>query len=357
MIRDGRKPRLPIVSEDTVTFTLADPQRGYRAVRLTCGLSSRAYALELRREGTTWRLQLPRPAVDRLEYEFEVEHPDGACEHICDPANPERVRGEFGDRSVLLVGAYVAPAWLEGEAVPGRRQAVPVRSRALRAEVDVQVWAPADVAPATSLPLLVAHDGPTYEAVSRLTRYAAAMIAARRLPPHRVALLPGGDRSEWYSASALYARALADEIIPELRSAVGVQGAPVGIGASLGGLAMLHAAHRTPGTFGGLFLQSSSFFTRRFDRHESGFPRFRRIARFVSAAARTQPPPGAPPVVLTCGIEEENLHNNRAMTQALRAQEWDAVLHETRGLHDHIAWRDALDPHLTALLARVWRRG
>jgi enterochelin esterase family protein len=351
---DGREPRSPIVDRDAVTFSLADPRGAYRAVRLSSGLSNRAYESALRRVGTTWTLRLPRPAVDRLEYEFEVERPDGTAEHICDPGNPERVRGEFGDRSVVVIGAYTPPAWLEAEAPPGSRQAVAVRSRALRAEVHVDLWSPADTAPATPLPLLVAHDGPTYDRVSRLTRYAAAMIQARRLPPHRVALLSGGDRNEWYSASALYARAMAREVLPELRSAVAVRGAPVGVGASLGGLALLHAEHRVPGTFAGLFLQSSSFFAPRFDRHESGFPRYRRIVRFVTAVDRAPAPPGAPPVVLTCGREEENLENNRAMAAALRARGWDVAVHETRGLHDHVAWRDALDPHLTALLARVW---
>jgi enterochelin esterase-like enzyme len=247
-----------------------------------------------------------------------------------------------------------APGSLDEPAMAGATEELVVPSRALRADVRIDLWAPAGVESATRLPLLVVHDGPAYERESRLTQYAGAMIACGRLPPHRVALLAAGDRDEWYSASARYARALAGEMVPALRAAVGVAGAPVGIGASLGGLALLHCEDRVPGTFAGLFLQSSSFFMRRFDAHESGFPRFQRIARFVAAARRGPPRADAPPTVLTCGREEENVHNNRAFAHALAQRGWPVELHEVAGAHDHIAWRDALDPHLARLLARVW---
>jgi enterochelin esterase-like enzyme len=226
---------------------------------------------------------------------------------------------------------------------------VAVRSRALRATVRIPVWAPAGTPARERLPLLVAHDGQEYERVSRLTRFAAAMIATGRLPPHRVALLSaGGERGEWYSASARYARALTGELLPAVQRAVGVERAPVGMGASLGGLALLHAEHRARGTFAALFVQSGSFFTRRLDPQESEFARFGRIARFVSAVKRA--PPDAARVVLTCGAEEENLANNRALAAALALE-----VHEVPGGHDHVAWRDALDPYLTDLLAGTWR--
>jgi enterochelin esterase-like enzyme len=57
---------------------------------------------------------------------------------------------------------------------------------------------------------------------------------------------------------------------------------------------------------------------------------------------------------LTCGIAEENLHNNRAMAQALRQQGFDTDLHEVPDMHNYTGWRDAFHPHLTNLLAKVW---
>ncbi len=60
------------------------------------------------------------------------------------------------------------------------------------------------------------------------------------------------------------------------------------------------------------------------------------------------------PVVLTCGAEEENIHNNRLMASALSAQGYAIELHEVPDLHNYTGWRDALHPHLTGLLARLW---
>ena len=52
-------------------------------------------------------------------------------------------------------------------------------------------------------------------------------------------------------------------------------------GASLGGLSLLHAEWEYPGTFGGLFAQSGSFFQLGSDPQEQGYSHFRRIHRFV----------------------------------------------------------------------------
>ncbi|HEX6713784.1 MAG TPA: alpha/beta hydrolase-fold protein [Thermoleophilaceae bacterium] len=247
--------------------------------------------------------------------------------------------------SHLGIGATVAR--MVGD--PGKALQ-PISVRVLGHDLELAVWSPGE----GRLPLLVAHDGPEYDELSGLTRYAGALIESGRLPPFRVALLPPGDRDEWYSASALYARALHDRILPALRRQVDVAGRPVAMGPSLGALALLHAQRRRPGTFAGLFLQSGSFFVPRFDRHESGFPRFDRIVRFVGGVLRAPSWGDTPPVTLTCGAEEENVHNNRLMASALAAQGYPARLHEGPDLHNYASWRDAFDPHLTNLLARVW---
>jgi enterochelin esterase-like enzyme len=61
------------------------------------------------------------------------------------------------------------------------------------------------------------------------------------------------------------------------------------------------------------------------------------------------------PIVLTCGAIEENVSNNRLVGQALRARGYAAALHEVPDMHNYTAWRDAFDPHLTQLLAKVCR--
>jgi enterochelin esterase-like enzyme len=318
-------------------FRFADPDGRYAAVRLRSDLHVDG---AFRRDGDDWVLAIDAPPIARLEYRLELEHADGTTAIVCDPANPNRAPGAFGEKSVLLADGYEPPAWLDADGVDGRVDELSIRARGLGASVDVRVWS-AD----GDGPLLVAHDGPELDALAGLTWYCAAMIAAGELPPHRVALLSPGPRDEWYSGSARYARALAADVMPALNPVD-----TVGMGASLGGLAMLHAHVRRP--FAGLFLQSGSFFVLRHDAQEHRHPRFRRIVRVTRELSRDA---GIPePVTMTCGIAEENLANNRLMAAALARQEFDVELHEVPDMHNYTGWRDALHPHLTRLLARVW---
>jgi enterochelin esterase family protein len=231
-----------------------------------------------------------------------------------------------------------------------RTRSVKVGVRVLGRPLSIEVWSPGE----GRLPLLIAHDGPEYDAKAKLTRYAAAAIQRGAIAPFRVALLPPGDRNEWYSASANYGRALCERILPTIVEKIDVAGPPVGMGASLGALAMLQAQRAWPGTFGGLFLQSGSFFVPRFDRQESGFPRYGRIVRFVRGVQRASSEEDPIPVAMTCGAREENVHNNRLMAGALSGQGYVVTLAEVRHLHNWTNWRDALDPHLARLLSSVW---
>src|SRR5271163_566772 len=80
------------------------------------------------------------------------------------------------------------------------------------------------------------------------------------------------------------------------------------------------------------------------------FRYYPRMVRFVASVPDGTVPAGRPvPTVLTCGAIEENVADNRLMTEALRARGHPAVLHEQPGLHNYTAWRDAFDPHLTRL--------
>jgi enterochelin esterase-like enzyme len=337
-----------------LTFRLADPEGRYAAVRLCSDLPLSDRERSFARDGAEWVLEIDEPAIARLEYQLELELDGGATERVNDPGNPLRAPGAFGEKSVLLTPGYRSPAWLDAPAVEGHRRDFAVRGRGLGAHVHGSIWSPADRAPDEPLPLLVAHDGPEFDKLAGLTRYAGAMIAAGALPPHRVALLAPGERDEWYSASALYSRALYVDVVPALREAVAVEGLPVGMGCSLGALAMLVTQRRAPGTFGALFLQSGSFFMPRFDSHESGFPRYARIVRVVRRILRAREHPRPVPIELTCGTAEENVFNNRVMARALAEQGYDARLDEIPDLHNYTAWRDAFDPHLTRLLLQAW---
>src|SRR5262249_6021110 len=131
---------------------------------------------------------------------------------------------------------------------------------------------------------------------------------------------------------------------------VAVHGAPVGVGASLGGLAMLHAQRRYPHAFSGLFLQSSSFFMPRFDHMEKGFSRYGRIVRFVRTVLRAHSADHPSPTTLTCPGDEHNAQNTRRVPAALKLQGYPAALVETPGRHDFPTWHAALEPHLAGLV-------
>ena len=341
-----------------VVLGLDDPDARYTAVRLASDLHLSHEERSFSRNGSGWVLEVDLPDVLRLEYKLEVDHPDGGTEHILDPANEQRAPGAFGDKSVLELDGYTAPKWLDAdaEAVPGRNDEVEIRGRGLGGSVAVRVWSPEDAPPGTPLRLLLANDGPEYDTLSQLTRYAAVTIAAKSVPPFRVALLQPGDRDNWYSASAAYSRVLDSDVLPQLRAAFGVIGQPVGMGASLGALAMLHAQRRYPRLFSGLFLQSGSYFIPRYDRHESGFSRYTRITRFVRDTLRDGAYAMPVPVTITVGKAEENADNNREMARALAAQGYEVSLEEVLDMHNYVGWRDAFDPHLTRLLKLAWTR-
>jgi enterochelin esterase-like enzyme len=350
------------VATDQLALRLPDPERRYAGVRFETDLlkRTRAPAYRYDRASREWVLEMPRPRpVWRVEYLLELEE-DGRTRLVPDPANPLRAPGPFGDRSVYEFPEYRPPGWVaDDEAAEGRLRGFRLRARRLRAQIGGLLWAPAGSDPKEPLPLLLAHDGPEYAEFSGLVRFLDSMTAEHELPPFRAALLAPvhGQRNEHYSASARYSTALVRELLPQLERRAPTprtRAARVGMGASLGALALLHAHRMHPDSFGGLFLQSGSFFRQRYDRNEAGFDRFRRITRFVGTVLRERSWPHPIPVAMTCGTGEENLLNNRATREALAAQGYGATLDEHPDAHNWVSWRDTFDPHLLELLQRLW---
>lgn len=295
-------------------------------------------------DGGVWRLEFPRPAADRMQYLIGI---DGSF--APDPTNPRRSPSPFGDMSVIEWPEYRPPAWLGTEADHGPVEELELRCRRLVARVKVLLYATPEP-PGRDAPLLVVHDGPEYAEYAGLTRFLDAMSWDERIPPLRAALIQPVDRNETYSASALYSAALVRELLPELGKRVR-HSSRIGMGASLGALAMLHAHVRHPGTFDGLLLQSGSFFRQRFDKQEARFQRYQRITRFVGTVLRGA---GEPiPVALTCGTAEENRANNVVLAESLLEQGYAAWYAEIRDAHNWTCWRDAFDPHLPALIEAV----
>ena len=350
----------PVVHDDTITFRLHDPDTAFAAVGLLQDLRRPRDWTPLEKVDDVWTVDFPRRDVGRMEYQFKGVHHDGGDEVFCDPGNDLRVPGAFGDKSELRLPGYAAPAWLtDNQPLGGELLSTTVPSRTLRGDFEVSLWTSRDADVEQPLPLLLAHDGPEYANYSGLLRFLDTLTAQGRLPAMRVALVPPPwPRDEQYSASAAYARALVTELLPALRwLAPTPDDDPrflVGMGASLGALSLLHAHRLRPRSFGALYLQSGSYFRQRYDKHESGFPRFRRISRFVGEVLAAQTFPAPIPVVITCGTVEENLANNRAVAGALERQGYPVTVVVNRDAHNYVAWRDTFDPHLADLLTGVW---
>lgn len=349
----------PIVQDDGVTFSLPDPDSALTSVSLLQELRRPRVGPAFSRDADdgAWRLSFPRPAVDRMEYKLELLHNEGAREVICDPNNPKRAPGAFGDKSVVEFPGYRPPAWMEGSHTDGVTTDVSLRSTVLKNDFTVKLWATPGAGETAPLPLLVVHDGPEYASLSDLLHFLSVMHELGRVPSMRAALLPPLHRNEDYSASAGYARALTHEILPGIQKVAPTpQGRymRIGMGASLGGLAMLHVHRSNPASFGGLFLQSGSFFRQRYDKQEASFPRFRRIDRFVGTVLSAGDWVHPIPITMTCGAVEENLSNNLAIGDALAGQGYEVRVHQNRDAHNWVGWRDTFDPLLSDLLKKMW---
>jgi enterochelin esterase family protein len=328
---------------------VADPDGRWRGLRLVTDLFKREAPPSFRRAGAAWELALDLPSVDRLEYQLQGVTADGAVELLLDPEAPQ-ASGPWGAKSVLELDAYRRPEWLDADVAAGAVEPLAIPSARLRADVTGLLWRPDDTDPDEPLPLLVAHDGPEYAEHSALLEYLTWIVAAGEAPPFRAALLAPLRRDDHYGASPRYSAALAEDVLPGLRPAA----PPVGLGASLGALALLHAHRSHPGSFGGLVLQSGSFFQPTTDPWEESHPRFGPITRFVRRVLNARQHDEPIPVAITCGTGEENLANNTALRNALVRQGYEAELTTVRDGHNWVAWRDGFHPHLARLLARLW---
>ena len=206
-------PLAPVAADGIVRFTVADPDHELAAVRLYQELGRPYDGPGLAWQDGMWSVELETRGSLRIEYLLSLRYPDGRVETGCDPANPRRVPGPFGEKSVVELRGYQPPIWVQQrpalQAGPPREMLLP--SRKLGGDVRALVWTSAGSAIGDCLPILVVHDGPEYAAYSGLLTYLDDAATTRGLPPMHAVLLAPRDRDEQYSASADYADALALE--------------------------------------------------------------------------------------------------------------------------------------------------
>jgi len=341
----------PKLLDDHVRFRLEPVLPGVTGVALECDRVIGG-GRDFRADGAAWVLDVPRPAVQRLEYRFAVARGD-EVELVLDPSNPVTVHTAFGDRSVLELPGYTPPWWLSAPAVEGGTESMSLAGETSDA-VPVTVWSPAGLPDDEPAPMLLVHDGAEYDQLAGITTYSAALVAGGQLPPHRVALAHPVMRDAWYSGSPKYLRTIADAGLDRLGERYAVRAPVVVVGASLGGLTALLLGLLAAPRVGGVYSQSGSFFQVRHDDSESGYPYFGRISRLVQSVLDTRHAEHPLHIGLSCGALEENAANNRDMAAALRRAGHQVTLREVPDLHNYTAWRDALDPGLTEVLSTVW---
>lgn len=342
--------RPPAVIEGNLVFMLDDLAGSWSRVTLDCDDAIEGWR-RFRRTSYGWTLLLPQPPVRRLEYRLLLTDRQGDSTLVCDPANPERVQTAFGDRSVALMPGYESPCWTRSEMLPGTFRSFEVDDPTI-GSIPVRLWSPEELRSRDRAPLLLVHDGPEFEQLTQISKYAAAMAVRRELPAFRLALLQPVKRDEWYAANPDYISA-ERRILDRLLTMVVTTGPVASMGASMGGLCAMLLAMADE-RIGGVFAQSGSFFSPRLDVQESAYPYFRRVTAAVAKLTGAVSTDRPLEVGLTCGELEENNENNHAMADALKRQGHHVQIQDVPDLHNYTAWRDCFDPNLTALLRSMW---
>ena len=315
-----------------------------RLIHWTVGLPE---GIPLRRlRGTDlWYVVVELPEGSRFEYRMEVAHGEER-ERINDPLNRRLAHSPLGSTSVCYARGYEVPEWTrpDPESRPGSLVDLVVASRALRRDCQVTLYLPARFRRTASYPILVVHDGGDY------LKYAAAKTVLDNLI-HRldvaetvVAFVSPGDRLVEYANSAAHARYLTAELLPHLEAEFPLAAVPSArclMGASFGAVAALSTAHRYPGVYGSLLLQSGSFVFTDIGNDHGGGPAFDPVVKFVNQY-RAAPRRVADRVFVSCGVYEPLIIRNRSMVPTFEAAGMAVRYVEARDGHSWENWRDRL---------------
>ncbi|MHC4263171.1 MAG: alpha/beta hydrolase [Planctomycetota bacterium] len=303
-------------------------------------------------EGTDiWLLEAEVQRRARVEYKLEVVNGD-RHELVQDPLNPNHAQDPFGANSVVHGIDYVEPEWASEQAESRKGQVI---ERRLQSHVfnDVRplsIYLPARFRETRRYPLLIVHDGLDYLRFSNLAAVLDNLIERLEIPPMVVALTQSPRRIEEYAADDRHAEFIAEELLPLLQDEFPLLDDPRDrglMGASFGAVASLHTAHRYPGKFGKLLLQSGSFAFTDIGDHGRG-PVFDSVVDFVNEF-REDPGNRDEQIFLSCGIYESLIHYNRAMLPLLQEAGAETRLIEAQDGHNWENWRDRLRDGLTWL--------
>ena len=292
-----------------------------------------------------WYLVLELPEGSRVNYQLEVRRGE-QVERLNDPLNPRLSYSPMGTSSVCFGHGYQTPEWTEPDptARQGTLEEIVLPSRALKRDCPVTLYRPARFRRTSTYPLLVVHDGPDF------IQYAAAKTVLDNLI-HRsevaetvVAFLHPEDRLTEYTNSTAHSRFLTQELVPRLETQLPLMGRASGrclLGSSLGAVASLSAAVKSPDTYGSLILMSGSFVFTDIGHDHGGGPVFDPVVKFVNRY-RARPTRVADRVFVSCGVYEPLITPNRSMVPTFESTGMTTRFVETRDGHNWENWRDTL---------------
>ena len=342
-------PVFPIVEPGVVVFAWQG-QAERVSLRQFMSRDGNRFPFEKDPYSDLWRLRLRVEDGSRFEYKLDI---DGHW--IQDPLNPAIATDPYGANSVCETFGYSAPEWVKPnpDIATGTLEDTTLASRAFGERRRIGIYRPAGYDEAGNYPLVVIHDGFDYVDHAALLPILDNLIAAGDLPPLVAALTQSPNRLVEYVDDPRHAEFVAGELLPAVESACAVARDPgqrVLMGASLGAVASLSIAARTPEVFDGVVLKSGSFI---FDPRllETRARLFQEIKGFIDGLSPEERLMHR--AFVCCGRFEGLVTENRRMAAFLRRAGVSTRYVESRDAHHWHNWRDQVRAGLIWCLRRL----
>ena len=342
--------QFPLVEPGRVTFVYRGQADEVHLRSWIAGLNT-AQPLEPLEGSDLWALTMELPEKSRFEYKFEVVT-NGEKQLVLDDLNGVLAHDPFGANSVCQGYGYKRPGWSlhDPAARSGSLTTLKIASRSFGDTREIKIYLPAHFRRSRTYPLLVVHDGLDYLRYADLKNVLDNLIHRLEIPAMIVALTQSPDRLVEYTGDERHARFLSEDLLSAVSAKFPLLDDSYArglVGASLGGVAALHAASRYPRIFGQLLLQSGSFAFSDLGRHKKG-PVFDPVVQFVNEY-RNHPFAIAEKIYMSCGIYESLIYENRSLVPLLQDQGMLIFFEEARDAHNWENWRDRLRQGLTWL--------
>jgi enterochelin esterase family protein len=342
--------QFPLIDPGHVTFVYRGQADEVHLRSWIAGLNT-AQPLELLEGSDLWALTIELPDKSRFEYKFEVVT-NGTRQLVLDDLNGVLAHDPFGANSVCQCFGYKRPGWTmhDPESRSGSLATLKIASRAFQETRELEIYLPALFRRSRTYPLLVVHDGLDYLRYADLKNVLDNLIHRLEIPAMIVAMTQSPDRLVEYTGDERHARFLSEDLLPAVSAKFPLlddSKARGLVGASLGGVAALHAAGHHPQLFGQLLLQSGSFAFSDLGHHKNE-PVFDPVAKFVNQY-RSNPYAIAEKIYMSCGIYESLIYENRSLLPVLQDQGMQILFEEVRDAHNWENWRDRLRQGLTWL--------